>query len=444
MKKKMLGWVLSAAMAAAMLTGCGGQAAPASNGEASANSAGEETAAASEPQAETETAQEQSTAEERTLRFYHWRTEDKAAFETLAKNYEEMNPGLNIEIEIVPSADYINTWLVRANGGELDDVFAVQPDGTFGQLIASGQLMPLNDCEEILSHYEEDALGAGTRDGNIYAVTQTTNALAVYYNKDIFNQYNLQVPTTEEEFLAVCKTLKDNGVIPLAEGAGVNWIPEFLIEGMLANSCDDITVFGSGKLTQEKGVEETVAFTKEIFDNGYIMDGSSGIQEESMLTGFACGNYAMIATGTWSMSTIRSINEDIDFGVFNMPGSKGTTKGVSNTGLMLGINKDTELMDDAVGFVSYLTSKEALDYFCNETGQLTVAKDVTIESEDLKLAQSLLTSSDGLVAAPFHQANNEGLTVCWNKTQQMVIESIDDPAAFVKQWEEELMKTLEE
>lgn len=440
MKRKSIGLILSVAMTAALLIGCGGQAASENNDSTPAAQANE---AESESQKE-EAAESQETAEERTLRFYHWRTEDKEAFETLAANYEEMNPGLSIEIEIVPSADYINTWLVRANGGELDDVFAVQPDGTFGQLIASGQLMTFNDCEEILSHYEEDALGAGTRDGNIYAVTQTTNPLAIYYNKDIFAQYGLQVPTTKEEFLAVCKTLKDNGVVPLAEGAGVNWIPEFLIEGMLANSCDDITVFASGKLTEDKGVEETVAFAKELFDNGYIMEGSSGIQEESMLTGFACGNYAMIATGTWSMSTIRSINEDIDFGVFNMPGSKGTTKGVSNTGLMLGINKDTELMDDALGFVSYLTSKEALDYFCNATGQLTVAKDVTIESEDLKMAQELLTSPDGIVAAPFHQANNEGLTVCWNKTQQMVIESIDDPAEFVKQWEEELLKTLEE
>lgn len=382
-------------------------------------------------------------AQERTLRFYHWRTEDKEAFETLAHNYEEMNPGLSIEIEIVPSADYISTWLVRANGGELDDVFGVQPDGTFGQLIKSGQLMPLNDCDTILEHYEEDALGAGTRDGNIYAVTQTTNALAIYYNKDIFAQYELEVPTTKEEFLSVCQTLKDNGVVPMAEGAGVNWIAEFLAEGILANSCDDLTVFGSGKLTEEPGVEEAVQFMKEIFDNGYIMEGSSGISEESMLTGFACGNYAMIATGTWSISTIRSINEDIDFGLFNMPGTKGTTKGVSNTGLMFGINKDSEVMDDAIGFVTYLTSKEALDYFCNATGQLTVAKDVDISGEDLLMAQSLLQSEDGIVAAPFHQANNEGLTVCQNRTQQLVIESIDDPGAFVQDWEADLLKTLE-
>lgn len=173
MKKKATGIILSTAMAATLLAGA------ALTGSAAENQS------------------------ERTLRFYHWRTEDKEAFETLARNYEEMNPGLTIEIEIVPTADYISTWLVRANGGELDDVFAVQPDGTFGQLIKSGQIMPLNDCEEILSHYTEDGLSAGTRDGNIYAVPQTTNALAIYYNKDIFNQYGLEVPATEEEFLSV-------------------------------------------------------------------------------------------------------------------------------------------------------------------------------------------------------------------------------------------------
>ena len=163
MKKKSMGLILSIAMTAALLTGCGGQAASESEDSTPAAQA-EEAASESE---EEPAAESQGTGEERTLRFYHWRTEDKDAFETLAANYEEMNPGLSIEIEIVPSADYINTWLVRANGGELDDVFAVQPDGTFGQLIASGQLMTFNDCEEILSHYEEDALGAGTRDGNM-------------------------------------------------------------------------------------------------------------------------------------------------------------------------------------------------------------------------------------------------------------------------------------
>lgn len=60
------------------------------------------------------------------------------------------------------------------------------------------------------------------------------------------------------------------------------------------------------------------------------------------------------------MSTIWSIDETIDFGVFNMPGSKGTTKGVSNTGVLnslfdilgLGFLKQNWLGDENVAMFS--------------------------------------------------------------------------------------------
>lgn len=350
--------------------------------------------------------------EERTMTFLHWRTEDKAAFEELARQYEELNPGLHIEIEIVPSEDYAKTLIMRAQGGEGSDVFAVNPDGDFGSEIATGALMELNDCEEILDNFSEDALGAGTRDGKIYAVVQTTNPLAIYYNKAIFEEYGLEVPTTVEEFMNVCETLKENGVTPMAQGAGESWMPEFLIEGILANSMEDTSLFATGNLMDDPG--------------------------------FAVGNYAMISTGTWSMSTIRSIDETIDFGVFNMPGSKGTTKGVSNTGLMLGINKDSEVMEDAIGFVDFLTSPEPLTYFANETGQLTVANDISIESEDLKMAQELLASPDGIVSAPFHQTNAEGLDVCMLRSVALVIEDVGDAEEFAQAWADELTDALSE
>lgn len=409
MKRKVIGIVLSAAMACGMLSGM-------------------QVAAAE--------------GEERTLTFLHWRTEDKAAFEELASQYEEMNPGLHIEIEIVPSEDYAKTLIMRAQGGEASDVFAVNPDGDFGSEIATGALMELNDCEQILDNFTEDALGAGTRDGNIYAVVQTTNPLAIYYNKDMFKEYDLEAPTTVEEFMDVCETLKENGIIPMAQGAGESWMPEFLIEGILANSMEDTSLFSTGDLMSDAGFVEAVQIAKDIYDNGYIMEGSSGISEESLLTGFAVGNYAMIATGTWSMSTIRNIDDTIDFGVFNMPGSKGTAKGVSNTGLMLGINAETELKEDAIGFVDFLTSPEPLTYFANATGQLTVAKDVSIDSEDLKMAQELLAGPDGIVAAPFHQTNAEGLDVCMLRSVALVIGDVGEAETFAQEWADELTKAL--
>ena len=385
----------------------------------------------------------ESAAQPRTLTFLHWRTEDKDAFEKVAKDYEALHPGLTIEIEIVPTQDYAKTLIMRLQGGEAADVFAVSPDGDFITEYKTGVLLELNDCAEILNNFDEGALGSGTRDGVTYAVPQTTNPLAIYYNKDIFTKYNLAVPTTVDEFMNVCKTLKDNGVTPMAEAGGETWFPEFLVESLIANCMSDPTLFASGKIMDDEGIVDAVKITKQLFDSGYILEGSSGIKEESLLTGFAVGNYAMIATGTWSMSTIRKINDKLDFGLFNMPGTKGTLKGVSNTGLQLAINKNTQLMDDAKGFVAYLTSADVLTYFCNQTGQLAVAKDVKIESPDLAMAQQLLTGKDGFISAPFHQPNAKGLNICWNKTVALVTETVEDPTAFCQDWQDQLIGTLQ-
>ena len=43
----------------------------------------------------------------------------------------------------------------------------------------------------------------------------------MYYRTDFFEQCNLEVPTTFEEFEQVCDTLVENGITPIAT-AGLN------------------------------------------------------------------------------------------------------------------------------------------------------------------------------------------------------------------------------
>ena len=44
-----------------------------------------------------------------------------------------------------------------------------------------------------------------------------------WYNKEIFEQYNLTPPTTMDEWLNVCKTLKDNGITPISVDGVDRW-----------------------------------------------------------------------------------------------------------------------------------------------------------------------------------------------------------------------------
>ena len=54
--------------------------------------------------------------------------------------------------------------------------------------------------------------------GRYYLVPNHYYWTAFYYNKALFAQYDLTPPETWDEFLAVCATLKQNDVTPIAVG----------------------------------------------------------------------------------------------------------------------------------------------------------------------------------------------------------------------------------
>ena len=43
------------------------------------------------------------------------------------------------------------------------------------------------------------------------------------YNKDIFEELNLEVPTTYNEFKDVCQTILDAGITPIYEATTNGW-----------------------------------------------------------------------------------------------------------------------------------------------------------------------------------------------------------------------------
>ena len=56
----------------------------------------------------------------------------------------------------------------------------------------------------------------------------------------------------------------------------------------------------------------------------------------------------------------------------------------------------------------------------------------------------LLASPDGIVSAPFHQTNAEGLDVCMLRSVALVIEDVGDAEEFAQAWADELTDALSE
>src|SRR5699024_11665197 len=81
---------------------------------------------------------------------------------------------------------------------------------------------PLNDFfeeEDLMDKFPEELIDLVSVDGDIYSVpVDIHRGNPVFYNKEIFEENDIEVPTTFDEFFEVADELEEAGVTPLALG----------------------------------------------------------------------------------------------------------------------------------------------------------------------------------------------------------------------------------
>lgn len=95
-----------------------------------------------------------------------------------------------------------------------------------------------------------------------------------WYNKEIFDKYGLSVPKTMDEWLDVCKTLKENGVTPISVDGVDRWpVQRYLAMMPFRESGNDYIINlrdGKEKMAGDEG-KEAATFMKNI-DSILMMD----------------------------------------------------------------------------------------------------------------------------------------------------------------------------
>ena len=122
------------------------------------------------------------------------------------------------KIEIETTADrpsYLQKLKTLIAGGNMPDIIDIDADPYCKELVDAGKLV---DVKEFLTENDKyDAFYPTAlkyqefTDGTMYTLPLEYHVEMTWYNKEIFEKYNLTPPTTMDEWLNVCKTLKDNG-----------------------------------------------------------------------------------------------------------------------------------------------------------------------------------------------------------------------------------------
>ena len=156
-------------------------------------------------------------ADKVTVNFFHrWPNEPKNSYiNSLIDEFEAANPDIDIVADCVLNDSYKEKIRVLVSTDALPDVF-FSWSGVFGEnLTRSGRVLALDDVmardSEWSSQIVEGQWAPFNYNGKQYGAPWSMDGKAFFYNVDVFNELGIEVPTTMDELIEVCKTLKEAG-----------------------------------------------------------------------------------------------------------------------------------------------------------------------------------------------------------------------------------------
>ncbi|UFJ42631.1 extracellular solute-binding protein [Brevibacillus humidisoli] len=300
------------------------------------------------PEPKTETDKNEPSGEKKVIKMLHWKQDNiNKVIESINKQFEEKYPEYKVEYTTTaPDEEYKQAMRSRITAGDLDifpDLSGMRlspKDWTPGakvpdwqQWIDAGLIADLSNEAFVKNWNANDIAQAGTYKGKVYAIPAGKVAMSgLFYNKEIFAKYNLQVPKTWTEFVNVSETLKKNGVIPIAMAGKDIWplkLPVFSLQAQILAGGDQSKWIegvwkGTAKFNDPDAVE-VLEKMKTIQDN-YTIDGFMGISYNTLPSYFASGKVAMMPNGVWEAPTVAAANPNLKFGYFPLPGTEDPAK----------------------------------------------------------------------------------------------------------------------
>ncbi len=237
---------------------------------------------------------------------------------------------------------------VRSN---MDDIYLLNPD-TIQILGEENLLMDLSGLESA-KNLRDVVKIANIIDGKLVAIPQEVVAYGLFINKDMFDQYNLSLPNTPEEFLECCRVFKENGIeTPI--GANRWWLETFVLAQAYAdlynggNTEAEIAALNSGESKYSDYMREGFEFLQELIDCGYIDAKKAYVSEAIEGEGADfLSQKTPIVMAYWGAANAETAygNPDFNMLVIGFPSKRGQMPVVPITGFAIGA--DAEHAEDA-------------------------------------------------------------------------------------------------
>jgi raffinose/stachyose/melibiose transport system substrate-binding protein len=309
-----------------------------------------------------------------------------AGFRAVNAAFMKKYPGVTVKFTAIPNDNWAATSASRLAAGNVDLTLAgpvelpsyVPQDsaGDDARAAEAGVYVDLTN-EPFMKRLTPTILQKIKFKGKQYTVpTGASYYTGAFYNKSIFEKYHLAVPTTWDQFVALCNTLKSKGVTPLGisgkDTAGLIMLAS--VQGLYPTADDKINL-NRTLWTTHAGLTDPKAV--QVLDRvstmyGFAQKNFTGVPYSAIPSGFTKGDFAMVPDGTWSTNALtEAVGEKFDIGYMPIPTGASAADNAELGGkveLTLAVPAHAKNKTAALAYLDFFTEPENYKTFVQLSG----------------------------------------------------------------------------
>ena len=319
-----------------------------------------------------------------------WRG-DAELWEAVEEWLQEAGHDITINYEQTRATEYDAKMSLALQGGEGPDIVYTRrlPGQRTQGLIDAGLIVPLGD-ELSFEHFTDVTLSFIQSDSQTWGVPFANQIIGVFYNKDIFEEYGLEEPTTWEQLVSHAQTLQDNGVTPFFIAGRDAWTlaMQHAMTGVSTPGPEWIEKLQAGEVNlldpEFVAINSRLNDLKPFYQQDFMAN-SADDQDAS----FAFGEAAMVFYGVWGVQQWQELNPEMNVGYFMVPTVSASTEPYAYVYMdgSFALNANADHPDAALTVLEFVTTPEFGTMFANVTGELPAVTGAELPEDRLILQE---------------------------------------------------------
>lgn len=331
-----------------------------------------------------------TTKEKQTIQVYLWTT---SLYEKYAPYIQSQLPDMNIEF-IVGNNDLDFYTFLDKNGG-LPDIITNCRFSLHDASPLKNHLMDLSTTNVAGAVYNSYLNNFMNQDGSVNWLPVCADAHGFVVNKDLFEQYNIPLPTDYDSFVNACKKFEEAGIRGFVSDYMYDYTCMETLQGLSANELSSSagrkwrTVYSDPESTEKVGLDETVwpgAFERleQFIQDTKLSKDDLALNYDDVMDMFQNAKVAMY----FGTSAGVKINQEHGINTIFLPFFEENSEGWLMTtpyfqvALNKNLEKDEDRRDDAMKVLNTMLSADAQNIIADGQDTLSYSQDVPLVLTD--------------------------------------------------------------